>query len=769
MSEPWETAGPAPVTVGMLDGRTLVGTLSKFSPLAMDITLEGIEGAAPTASRKILAAESVAYIGWHRKPGEPPPPPLSKAERFKLHIAGRWTFAVQVREAQGARATGIVGESNTTELPFSKIFFYAHAIQRKERDEPLGEMLVRAGAVGPEAVARAVESQRKQRAVPIGQILVELRRVSAQAVDQALSAQERRRLRIGEVLVEAGLVSEADINSALSEQKKRKGKRLGEVLVEMGIVPEEGLAKTLAVKFGLPFVDLDNHVLDDDAPAAVPRELIARCRLLPLEVTPAVLTVAISDPLALDPLDLLRFHAKRKIEEVLVMPSQLERHVTRWLDRTAMTAQVETRSFGSILGQLVEDAAPAADEGVDAAAHAADGAIVSLVNQMIIDACVRGASDVHIEPNGRERPMVIRLRIDGDCVAYQEIPAAHRASFVARIKIMARLDIAERRKPQDGKIRVRVGERFVELRVAIIPTSTGDEDAVLRVLADAKPLPLERLALSPRNLTELRGLIKRPYGLMLCVGPTGSGKTTTLHSALGAINNTDTKIWTAEDPVEITQPGLRQVQVNARIGYTFAAAMRAFLRGDPDVIMIGEMRDHETAAMAVEASLTGHLVLSTLHTNSAPETVTRLLDMGLDPFSFADSLLGVLAQRLARSLCTACRARRPATHDEIERLVEVYGAEEFTRDFGRPDDDLNVWHAPGCKNCGGTGYRGRVGLHELLVVTDPMRAAIARRAAASELRALAAEGGMRTLVQDGIAKALSGAVDVTQVLAVASR
>jgi type II secretory ATPase GspE/PulE/Tfp pilus assembly ATPase PilB-like protein len=366
--------------------------------------------------------------------------------------------------------------------------------------------------------------------------------------------------------------------------------------------------------------------------------------------------------------------------------------------------------------------------------------------------------------------MMVRFRIDGDCVTYQEIPANYRLPLVARFKIMAQLDISERRKPQDGKIRFKIAEKQIELRVATIPTVNGNEDLVLRILAASKPIPLDQLGLSERNLRVLNQLTKQPYGLILCVGPTGSGKTTTLHSALGSINTIDTKIWTAEDPVEITQPGLRQVQVNAKIGFTFANAMRAFLRADPDVIMVGEMRDTETASTAVEASLTGHLVFSTLHTNSAPETVTRLIDMGLDPFSFADALLGVLAQRLARSLCKQCRVRYVASDKELEELGAFYGKtpfEELLRLNG--PGELKLWKPVGCESCSQTGYRGRLALHELLITDDAMKDAIQHKASVGEIRGLAHQGGMSTLLQDGIEKVVAGHTDLKQVLAVCSR
>jgi type II secretory ATPase GspE/PulE/Tfp pilus assembly ATPase PilB-like protein len=341
---------------------------------------------------------------------------------------------------------------------------------------------------------------------------------------------------------------------------------------------------------------------------------------------------------------------------------------------------------------------------------------------------------------------------------------------VSRIKIMAGLDIAERRKPQDGKIRFQLADRSIELRAATIPTAgAGNEDIVLRILAAEEPIPLDRLKMTARNLREFRSLLDKPYGLILCVGPTGSGKTTTLHSALGAINTPDRKIWTAEDPVEITQHGLRQVQVNAKIGFTFAAAMRAFLRADPDVIMVGEVRDHETAEATIEASLTGHLVLSTLHTNSAVETVTRLLEMGIDPFNFADSLLGVLAQRLARTLCTQCRQSYHPLKEEYDALAHGFGEEAFARLEIAYNDKFLLYRSKGCAACRDTGYKGRIGLHELLLVTDEIKKLIHTRATVAELSKVALAQEMTTLVQDGVLKVLQGVTDYAQVRAAATR
>jgi len=426
-----------------------------------------------------------------------------------------------------------------------------------------------------------------------------------------------------------------------------------------------------------------------------------------------------------------------------------------------------------------EGRAPAADE--EAPIEQSDNSLVRMINSMILEAHREGVSDIHIESYPGQEKTRIRFRRDGRLYTYLELPPSYRNAIVGRVKIMCDLDISEKRKPQDGKINFAKfsPQHRIELRVATVPTSNGLEDVVMRILASAKPIALDQLGLSERNLARFTAAVERPYGMVLCVGPTGSGKTTTLHSALMRINTPERKIWTAEDPIEITQAGLRQVQVNPRIDWTFAKALRAFVRADPDVIMVGEIRDEETAKTAIEASLTGHLVLSTLHTNSAPETVTRLLDMGMDPFNFADSLLAVLAQRLVRRLCTHCISSRPASPEEIEELLADYLHAFANKDSpAEREAVLNSWqrrHArdgrlmsfasAGCKHCGDTGFKGRVGIHELMAMSKTLRRLVQSGARAEELQEAALREGMRTLRQDGIAKVLSGQTTIEEVRA----
>ncbi|MGE0682930.1 MAG: GspE/PulE family protein, partial [Candidatus Binatia bacterium] len=542
------------------------------------------------------------------------------------------------------------------------------------------------------------------------------------------------------------------------------------VLIEDYHISRRDLGQALGAFYRCPFFEPDDQL-------AIPQALLKNINLnylrtnywIPLRATEKILDVLIDDPLAFQKVqDIKRLFPRHEVKFMIGLRDDIERVFNALgTERASDTrkdavaavltvggAQRITRKEGLAGAQLDENA----------------NVIIRLVNHTILDAYKMGASDIHIEPYGEKQETLIRFRIDGRCHQYQRVSADYRRPLASRLKIMAHLDIAERRKPQDGKIKFALPEREIELRVATLPTAgTENEDVVLRLLASSEPIPLDHLTMSERNLQAFKELLQKPYGLILCVGPTGSGKTTSLHSALQHINTPDRKIWTAEDPVEITQYGLRQVQVHPKIGFGFAAAMRAFLRADPDVIMVGEIRDRETAEIAIEASLTGHLVFSTLHTNSAAETVTRLLEMRMDPFNFADALLGVLAQRLARTLCIQCKEQYRPAKEEYHALAVAYGEEAFAR-LHIPYDELFVlFRAMGCEACHKTGYKGRMGIHELLVTTEEIKNLIHTRATAAELAKVALAQGMITLMQDGILKCLQGWTDYKQVQAVAMR
>lgn len=570
-------------------------------------------------------------------------------------------------------------------------------------------------------------------------------------------------------LVSNQKISQPDLDAAIAESK-RGTMDLESILIEKYKVPKADLGKSLAQYHKCPYIEYSERTIADiELLKNLNIDYLKKNHWMPLKRDRSAIEVLTDDPGDLDRVqDIKRTFPGLNIRFAV----SLRKDIAQFLSTSTNTPDVTTKlneSVSDILGELVNESQLEAQEDASSAGlDENDNAIVRLANQIIADAFRQGTSDIHIEPYGEKRDTLVRFRVDGNCFEYMKIPPSYRRAIVSRLKIMASLDIAERRKPQDGKIKFKIGEnREIELRVATIPTAGYNEDVVMRILAASEPLPLEKMGFSDRNLREIKNIADKPYGIVLCVGPTGSGKTTTLHSVLGSINTPDIKIWTAEDPVEITQYGLRQVQVHTKIGFTFAAAMRAFLRADPDVIMVGEMRDKETADTGIEASLTGHLVMSTLHTNSAVETVTRLLDMGCDSFSFADAMLGVLAQRLARRICKDCKEPYPATAEEFEELRRGYGEEYWDKLGLKYDSSFRLYRGKGCDTCNRTGLKGRVALHELLLGTDQMKRLIQSKAKTEEMLHMALTEGMTTLLQDGIDKVLQGQTTYKEVKAVA--
>jgi type II secretory ATPase GspE/PulE/Tfp pilus assembly ATPase PilB-like protein len=565
----------------------------------------------------------------------------------------------------------------------------------------------------------------------------------------------RHNIRVGDILIAENLVTREQVEQALETGERKK---IGALLIERGLVTEDQLLAALAQKFGLPFVNLTGITPATEALGTLSRSLVNQMQVLPLELRHRTLVVASSEPTESVIGDCLRFITSLKIELVIAVSSQISALIDRFYN-------APSNSLDAFICEMEEDQPVVLDQAEETVYVEPDSKVISLVNRILIEAYNKNVSDIHFEPQLDKGPLEVRYRVDGDCVLSHEIPAAHTSSVIARLKIMAKLNIAERRRPQSGKILLRHGEQKLEYRLEVTPTVEGHEDAVLRLLTSAKPLTLDEMGLSPRNLQKFQAILAKPYGIILCAGPTGSGKTTTLHSALAAINSPSRKIWTVEDPVEIIQKGLRQVQVNQQIGFGFNEALRSFLRADPDAIMIGEMRDVETSKTAIAASLTGHLVFSTLHTNSAPETVGRLLEMGLDPYNFSDALLGIMAQRLARKLCNNCKVPYQPGTEEHEEIVAHYGEKWFRLD-GLPAAGVpfRLMKKTGCAECGGTGYRGRLALHELLIGSSAVKKAIKKNLSVEELRELGLQEGMRTLKMDGIQKVFRGVTDLQQIL-----
>jgi type II secretory ATPase GspE/PulE/Tfp pilus assembly ATPase PilB-like protein len=573
-----------------------------------------------------------------------------------------------------------------------------------------------------------------------------------------------------DLLLSTNRITQNDLDNALAESRKANGD-LESILIERYKIPKIDLGKSLAQFYKCPYIEYSERTLVDiELLKNLNVDYLKKNHWMPLRRDRASVEILTDDPGNLDRVQ----DIKRTFPGLTIrFAVSLRRDIAQFLGSSTGAGDTGGRKLdenvSDILGELVTEAqAEATEEAAGSGLDENDSAIVRLANQIIADAYRQNASDIHIEPYGEKRETLVRFRVDGDCFEYMKIPQSYRRAIVSRLKIMASLDIAERRKPQDGKIKFKLSEsREIELRVATLPTAGYNEDVVMRILAANEPLPLDKMGFSDRNLKELKAISEKPYGIILCVGPTGSGKTTTLHSVLGNINTPDIKIWTAEDPVEITQYGLRQVQVQPKIGFTFATAMRAFLRADPDVIMVGEMRDKETADTGIEASLTGHLVLSTLHTNSAVETVTRLLDMGCDPFSFADAMLGVLAQRLARRICKDCKEQYVGTPEEYAALRAAYGEEYWDKLDIKQDATFRLSRGKGCETCNRSGFKGRVALHELLLGSDQMKRMVQQKARTEDMLKAALAEGMTTLMQDGIQKVLQGLTTHKEVKAVA--
>ena len=566
---------------------------------------------------------------------------------------------------------------------------------------------------------------------------------------------------------------------------RRKGTDIEEVLISEFQVKIPALGAALSKFFAVPYEPFKaDRIKPMELLKNLKRDYVESSEWVPIDDAKEGLIVMCLDP--------ERVKSSRIVTNVFPRASKIVYRVTtRQEFKLTLTGLFGDSADNSSIDDLLsgmddEEAVDSLGNSADDVDAAADNELVKLVNKIIVDAYNMGVSDIHIEPYPGKAKTEIRFRKDGSLMPYIEIPASYRSAIVARLKIMCDLDISEKRRPQDGKIKFKkFGPLDIELRVATIPTTGGVEDIVMRILAAGEPIPIDKLGLTKYNAEMLKKTVSKPYGLFFVCGPTGSGKTTTLHSVLGFLNTPDTKIWTAEDPVEITQKGLRQVQVNKKAGLDFAVVMKAFLRADPDIIMVGEMRDAETTGTGIEASLTGHLVFATLHTNSAPEAVIRLLDMGCDPFNFGDALLGILAQRLAKRLCSECKEAYNPDANELKSFITEY-AEELVKtpawkadaqgsfkklydrwmtEYGK-DGKLTLFRGKGCDKCSNTGYRGRAGLHELMIASERVKKLIQERARVTDLFVCAVEEGMNTLKMDGMEKVLMGLTDLKQVRAV---
>ncbi len=576
-------------------------------------------------------------------------------------------------------------------------------------------------------------------------------------------------------LIDNNIITAEFLASSIADAQKNNVD-LESVLMEKGKIKRNQLGLSLENFYNLPYYCYDKSIiLPKKILGGLNKNFLEKNLWIPIYSDNSKIVILINDPTNLDkiqsiknifPKKVIEFKVGLKVDVFDFLSSILEQdgNFLRTTKHDEISSLLSTLQEENDEAQLITST----DENYPESGEIKEGdnTIIRLVNKILVDAYDRGISDIHIEPGVGKDNVLIRFRKDGECLTYEEIPFLYKNAIISRIKIMAQLDIAERRIPQDGKFKISYGGEFIEFRVATCPTVGENEDVVLRILAKNELLPLNKMNFSEHNLEMIKKNVSKPYGLILVVGPTGSGKTTTLHSCLGSINTPRKKIWTVEDPVEITQKGIRQVQTLEKKGLNFARAMRSFLRGDPDVIMVGEMRDTETASIGLEASLTGHLVFSTLHTNSAPETITRLLDMGMNPLNFADSLLLIAAQRLVKTLCKNCCEQYHPSQEEFDMLVREYGEEYFDRLGIDYNDELTLNKPVGCKECDETGYAGRTAIHELLEGTQAVKRLVVKKASAEELRTVAIQDGMSTLKQDGIQKVFRGDCDLKQVLAV---
>ncbi len=768
------------VMVGLVDGTNLPAKLALFNveQAFVAVFLKDKPRPVKVPFARLQALHITSPKPWNPQESDPPAMPFSLFFHDGSDLSGECIG--YCRDKHGVHIYPKHGANKYVHsyIPFSAL----------TRCEVNGESLEFAVSAAPVRKAAAPAPKNEPPEQADKQAYLSTKAIdNAEDLHEALIRQKSMpHLKLGEILIGENLVTEEQLNEALEEQKTKKGTPLGELLVQKGLVTTGEIQQSLAKKLGIPFVDLGKFQIAPDALKHVPHEIAEKHTVIPVHFYNEKLAVAIENPMDWDALDALRFHTNIFIEPVMATAESIKKAILYYYtaDDIAKESIEEIADGSTDLQSYDEDEDNVDDKDIT------DNVIVKLLNKVIVDAQGQGVSDIHVEPSPGKGKVKIRFRKDGSLMDYHELPSQYKNALISRIKILAKLDISEKRRPQDGKIEFKRSDGGkLELRVAIIPTANGQEDVVMRILASGKPLPLDKLALSDHNIDALKKAVSTPYGLFLVCGPTGSGKTTTLHSILGYINTPERKIWTAEDPVEITQQGLRQVQMNTKIGLDFAAAMRAFLRADPDVIMVGEMRDHETVHIGVEASLTGHLVFSTLHTNSAPESIVRLLDMGMDPFNFADALLGVLAQRLAKRLCKDCKEKYVPSDTEILDLAREYCVEftknieseeekealyrktmdEWKKKYGGPEQRLSLYRKVGCEKCDGKGYAGRIGLHELLIGSDGIKRHILDRDTVSVMTQTALKEGMRTLRQDGVEKVVQGHTDMFQIHAVCSK
>jgi len=722
------------VSVGLLDGTEEHGHLIRFSPMMRRLALE-----LDLGRMVYFDVPEIAYIAFHRPKGEAPSlPELENLKEKIIHTVTGNHFHVQTIKSM-ADSEGFFAFSDNKDLPFERFFFYNHGVRSQELPEPFGQILIAEKGVSETEVEEALEQQKRLHEQHVGEILVGQKKVKPGDVESALAKQGKKPKRIGEILIEAGLIQEDDLQHALVEQSKNRSLKIGQVMIKMGLVTEDELLSALAKKFNLPFVDLDGYIVNPEAIEEIDIDLLLRYQVVPIASDDQTLTLASSDPIDFEAFDTIRFQTTKHLAEVLAAPSQIMKIIDQ--KASAQSGENDTLWIERVAGEKVEEIT---DEAVEVKAAEAQP-IVRLVNKVLINAMQKGASDIHILPQAKA--LLLLFRINGDLRLEMELEKWVQRRMISRIKLLSGMNIADHRVTQDGRMMIRYEDSVVEFRVSCIPNAYG-ESIVMRILGKEMAADLESLGVTEKDRKSLASMVRKPFGLILATGPTGSGKSTTLFALMQSIIDLPLHIITIEDPVESEIKGANQIQVNAKVGLTFASVLRNVLRHDPDVIMVGEMRDEETASIGIEAALTGHLMLSTLHTNSAVDTIIRLQDLGIPDYLLAPALRGIISQNLLKRLCKQCRQPLVPEQDEVYTLLQDMGLE-------RPK---TLYQAGQCEKCNQTGFSGRVMAYEFLEVTENVRQAIHDGKIGHELQKVAEAEGMIPKAQHALGLAESGVI-----------
>ncbi len=662
-------------------------------------------------------------------------------------VQGKWAARFKRSELD---LGGVFLEPQDSESNVLKVFFPFPELKQLSGGDKLGEKLLSEGFISQEELAAGLRKQSEIRQKKIGDILVEQGRVQPDAVKSALSQQKARfEAKLGDILVAAGAVTEKQVDEALDRQKKHSSKRLGQILIDMDVISAEMLALSMALKFGLPYVDLKDYPVDPAALDCVPQEMARRLKIFPVKLKDKELTIAFTDPTNLDPKQDLAFHTEKQIKEVIATEEGI----------TVAIEEHYGKDPDTYLEKLLADEADLEEVAEEREAEyelsektGREKPIIELVNHILKTAVKKKASDLHIVPEGRR--VKVELRIDGTLREELTLGSERLPSVIARMKIMGNMNIAERRLPQDGRSKVKVGNKVVDLRFSCMPSIFG-ESMVIRLLdKESGVVDLDHIGFLEKELQEMRESHRKAYGMILVTGPTGSGKSSTIYACLQEEAFHNKNIVTLEDPVEYELPGITQVQIKENIGLTFAKGLRQILRHDPDVIIVGEIRDVETARIAIQSALTGHLLFSTLHTNTAPEAFTRLSEMGVEPYLVSSSILGVIAQRLIKKLCPACKT--PDQHALHKLESSHYPAQ--------PAPNAEFFTAQGCDQCNQTGYKGRTIIYEYLIPNEEIKRAAIKHMSAGEIRHMAQKKGMRTMEQIALLKAEQGVTSIDEII-----